>query len=48
MATKPTKHNQTNKRLNLFEPEPLPFEKKIGPGQMLTQDLCRPRRIRYQ
>ena len=31
----------------LFETEHFPFEKQSGPGQIQTQDLCRPRLFRY-
>ena len=47
MATKPTKHKQTNHKPKIFEREYFPFENKIGPGQIRNQDLCRPRRISY-
>ena len=32
---------------NFSEPEQSPFEKKIGPGQIRTHNICRSRRIRY-
>ena len=35
LASKPTKHKQTNNRPKFFEPEILPF-KKIGPCQIRT------------
>ena len=43
---------KTNKQTNnwpsiLFETEYFPFEKKTGPTQIPTQDLCRPRHNRY-
>ena len=48
MVTKSTTHKQTNERpIFFFETEQLPFEKKTGPGQIQTMDICRPRRIRY-
>ena len=42
MTTKPTTDKQTNNwPTNFF------FEKKTSPGQTRTQDICRPRHIRY-
>ena len=32
---------------NFFETEYFSFEKKTGPGQIRTQDMCRPKNIRY-
>ena len=40
MATKLTKHKQKNNRPKLFEPEHFS-------GQIQTNNLCHPRRIRY-
>ena len=48
MASKPKKHKQTiNRPKTLIETEYFPFEKKTGPLQIRTQDLCHPSRIRY-
>ena len=42
VETMPTEHKQTNIRPKFFKQHQLPFEKKTGPGQIQTQDLCRP------
>ena len=48
VTTKRTTDKQTNNYPTiLFDTEYFPFEKKTGPGQIRTQDLCRPRHIRY-
>ena len=44
MALKPTKHNQTIKSQIFLDYFPI---EKNRPRQIQTQDLCRPRRIRY-
>ena len=45
MGTKPAKHKQTKNRLFLNRNN---YRlKKTGSGQIPTQDLCCPRRIRY-
>ena len=40
------KNKLTNNKL-IFETKYFPIEKKTGPGQIQTHDLCRLRRIRY-
>ena len=47
LATKPTKHKQTNNKPTIFLKRNISrLKKKTGPGQIRPQNLCRPRRIR--
>ena len=48
VATKPTKQTPRNNKPTMFSDRNIArLRKKTGPVQIRTQDLCRPRRIRY-
>ena len=47
MATKPKKQKQTITSQQIFRNGPFPIKKKNRSGQIRTQNLWRPERIRY-